>query len=467
VSEPAGEAEPGRDGAWRVGRLAAHLRELAHLSWPAMFSRLGMLAMNVVDTIMVGRYATAELAWLSLANRAVVFFLLVVAIGLLMGVIVTTATAYGRGDSAECGRIWRRSLPYALIIGLIMAAITAAAPLYTPLIARDPEIARQSAGLILILGLGLPAHVLFYCSTAFLEGIRRPHVPMLILLAANLVNLALNYMLIYGHWGAPEMGAAGSAWASTAVRFALIAAVAAYIWYMPSMRPFGVRRPPRQRWADWAHQRAIGYAAAISIAAEVGAFAGLAVIAEKLGQLELAGQEIVFNVLTVPFMIAVGIGSATAVRVGISYGRGDPADTALAGWTGLGAATILLCLLAIGIYGAPEALFALHSQDARLALITVPAIAFVAYVTVFDGGQAVISMGLRGLGETWWPTAIQAMAYLAIMLPASYYLALVAGRGLIGLLEATLIASIFSVTAQSVRFWWLTGRAKAFPAAES
>jgi len=467
VSEPAGETEPGRNGAWRVRRLAAHLRELAHLSWPAMFSRLGMLAMNVVDTIMVGRYATAELAWLSLANRAVVFFLLVVAIGLLMGVIVTTATAYGRGDSAECGRIWRRSLPYALVIGMIMAAITAAAPLYTPLIARDPEIARQSAGLILILGLGLPAHVLFYCSTAFLEGIRRPHVPMLILLAANLVNLALNYMLIYGHWGAPEMGAAGSAWASTAVRFALIAAVAAYIWYMPSMRPFGVRRPPRQRWADWAHQRAIGYAAAISIAAEVGAFAGLAVIAEKLGQLELAGQEIVFNVLTVPFMIAVGIGSATAVRVGISYGRGDPADTALAGWTGLGAATILLCLLAIGIYGAPEALFALHSQDARLALITVPAIAFVAYVTVFDGGQAVISMGLRGLGETWWPTAIQAMAYLAIMLPASYYLALVAGRGLIGLLEATLIASIFSVTAQSVRFWWLTGRAKAFPAAES
>ncbi|MFQ5348172.1 MAG: MATE family efflux transporter, partial [Rhodothalassiaceae bacterium] len=93
-----------------------------------------------------------------------------------------------------------------------------------------------------------------------------------------------------------------------------------------------------------------------------------------------------------------------------------------------------------------------------LAAITIPAIAFIAYVTVFDGGQAVISMGLRGLGETWWPTAIQAIAYLGLMLPLSWFLAMVLGRGLIGLLEATLVASIFSVVAQSLRFWQLTAQ---------
>jgi len=449
-------------GEWVASRLRSHFRELLHLSWPAMLSRLGLLALNVVDTIMVGRYATAELAWLSLANRAVVMFLLVVAIGLLMGVIVSTASAFGRGDDVECGRIWRRTLPYALGIGLVMAAITAVAPLYTPLLAKDPVIASNSADLILILGLGLPAHVLFYCSTAFLEGVRRPQVPMLILLGANGLNILLNYVLVYGHWGAPELGAVGSAWTSTIVRWSILGTVVAYIWTVPSMQRFGVRQAAGQGWRDWAHQRAIGYASAISIAAEVGAFAGLAVIAEKLGQLPLAGQEIVFNVLTVPFMIAVGIGSATAVRVGIAHGRGDPVDTGLAGWTGLVTAMLILGSIALGIYAYPEALFALHSDDPRLALITVPAIAFVAYITAFDGGQAVISMGLRGLGETWWPTAIQATAYVVIMLPCSWYLAMVAGRGLIGLLEATLIASIFSVAAQSLRFWWLTGRAKAF-----
>jgi len=449
-----------------AGRLATHLRELVRLAWPATASRLGLLAMNVVDSIMVARYATAELAWLSLANRAVVLVLLVVAIGLLMGVIVSTAGAYGRGDYRECGRVWRRSLPYALAIGLIMCGITALAPLYTPLLAQNAEIARESAGLVIILGLGLPAHVLFYNCTAFLEGIRRPHIPMLILFVVNVVNVALNYMLIYGNLGAPELGAAGSAWTSTAVRWTMLALVGGYVLFAPSMRVFGVRLPHGQRWADWAHQRAIGFAAAISIGAEVGAFAGLAVIAEKLGQLELAGQEIVFNVLTVPFMLAVGIGSATAVRVGISHGRGDPVDTALAGWSGLGLAMSLLAVIGAGIFAFPEPLFALHSDDAQLAMITIPAIAFIAYVTVFDGGQAVVSMGLRGLGETWWPTAIQMMAYLGIMIPGSWYLAVTLGHGLIGLLEATLIASVFSVAAQSVRFWWLTGRAKAFPAGE-
>lgn len=443
---------------WTLQRLGVHLPELLRLSLPAMASRLLIMAMGFVDTVMVGRYATAELAWLSLANRAVIMLLLVVAIGLLMGVIVSTANAYGRDDHAECGRIWRRSMPYAAGIGAVMFLVCLPAGLYMPLLARDPVIASNAADLVLILALGLPAHVLFYCCTAFLEGIRRPHLPMLILIAANGLNVALNYALVYGNWGAPELGAAGSAWTSTAVRWAVLAGILLYVWHAPSMRGFGLRAPHGQRWRDWAAQRKIGYASAVSIGAEVAAFAGLAVIAEKLGQLELAGQEIMFNVLTVPFMFAVGIGSATAVRVGIAHGRGDPADTALAGWSGLGLAFVLLGLAGIVIHSVPGPLFALHSDDMRLAAITIPAIAFIAWVTVFDGGQAVISMGLRGLGETWWPTAIQAVAYLGLMLPLSWTLAAEMNRGLIGLLEATLIASIFSVVAQSLRFHHLTRR---------
>lgn len=451
-------AQHGR--AWVVARLRRHLSELLRLAAPATASRLGFLAMSFVDTVMVGRYATSELAWLSLANRSVVMFLLIVSIGLLMGVLVMTSMSFGRGELTECGRVWRRSMPYAAWIGLGMAAITFSAPFLMRLLAADPVVAEQSARLVLILGLGLPAHLMFFCSTAFLEGIRRPYVPMLILLTANLVNVGLNYGLIFGRLGAPELGAAGSAWTTTAVRWIIAALAVGYILFAPSMQRFGVRLAHGMRWRDWGRQRAIGYASAVSIATEVGAFAGLAVIAEKLGALELAGQEIVFNVLGVPFMIAVGIGAATAVRVAIADGRDDPADTAVAGWTGLGLATALLALAAAFIAGFPAAIFALHSSDPALALIAVPAIAFIAFVTVFDGGQATISMGLRGLGETWWPTAIQAVAYLVLMLPLSWYLAMIADRGLIGLLEATLIASAFSVIALSLRFRWLTSRGR-------
>lgn len=423
---------------------------------PATCSRLGLLAMSFVDTVMVGHYATRELAWLALANRSVVMFLLIVAIGLLMGVLVMTSMAFGRGDFAAAGGVWRRSMPYAACIGLGMTAVTFTAPVLMPVLAADPIVAERSARLVLILGLGLPAHLIFFCSTAFLEGVRRPHVPMLTLLAANALNVGLNYVLIFGHLGFPELGAAGSAWTTTIVRWCIAALLVGYIVLAPAMRRFDVRGAPRARWRDWAGQRAIGYASAVSIGTEVAAFAGLAVIAEKLGALELAGQGIVFNVLGVPFMVAVGFGAATAVRIGIAHGRGDRRDTAVAGWTGLGAGSALIGLGACVIASFPAAIFALHSSDPELARITVPAIAFIALVTVFDGGQATISMGLRGLGETWWPTAIQAVAYLLLMLPLSWLFALVLGRSLIGLLEATLIASVFAVAGQCLRFWWLT-----------
>lgn len=446
---------------WLLLRLKRHLPELLRLSGPAMMSRLGMLSLGFVDTIMVGHYATKELAWLSLANRSVIMFLLVVAIGLLMGVIVSTATAFGQGDERECGRVWRRSMPYAFGVGIIMLLLAVTAPLWMGVLAQDPVIARESAKIVVLLALGIPAHVLFFCCTGFLEGISRPYVPMVALFLANGVNVLMNYVLIYGHYGLPELGAGGSAIASTIVRWTLLVLILIYLWYAPSMRRYGLRQPHGQRWRDWAHQRTIGYASSVSIGAEIAAFAGLVIIAEKLGALVLAGQEVVFNIMTVPFMLSVGIGSATAVRVGISHGRGDMADTALAGWTGLILAMLFLGIGAVVIYNVPEWLFSIHSDDPRLAAIAIPAISFIAFVTVFDGGQAAMSMGLRGLSETWWPTAIQGVAYLILMLPLSWYLALVEGRGLIGLLEATLIASIFSITAQSLRFYWLTGRRKA------
>ena len=447
-----------QDGRATAKVLRAHVPELLRLALPATASRLGLFAMAFVDTVMVGRYATAELAWLSLGNRALVTFLLIVAIGLLMGVLVATSTAFGQRDYPRCGQVWRRSLPYAAAVGVGMAALTCTAPWLMPLIAADPVIAEQAARLAMILGLGLPAHLVFFCSTAFLEGVRRPYVPMLILLAANLLNALLNYLLIFGNLGAPELGAAGSAWTTTLVRWLIAGVAVGYVCLAPSMRDFAVRRPYRGAWSDWARQRAIGYASAVSIGTEVGAFAGLAIIAEKLGALELAGQEIVFNVLGVPFMFAVGIGSATAVRVAIAHGRGARAETAVAGWTGVGAAVIPLAIIALLVGQRPEAVFALHSSDPALAAVAVPAIAFAAFVVLFDGQQATITMALRGLGETWWPTALQATAYVAIMLPLSWLLAVGLDRGLIGLLEGTLTASVFAVIAQNARFWWLTRR---------
>ncbi|RMF18079.1 MAG: MATE family efflux transporter [Alphaproteobacteria bacterium] len=436
--------------------LGQDLKELLRLALPAIGSRLGLLLLGFVDTVMVGRFETPELAALSLANRAAVLTLIVVAIGLLMGVIVATASAFGAGDPREAGRVWRRSIPYAFAIGLLMAGIAFASVWWMPYLAGEGALVARATTLVRILAIGIPAHLLFFCSTAFLEGVRRPIVPMLMLAGANLVNLLLDWLLVYGIGPWPALGAAGAAWASTILRWLLAGIGAAYVLFHPSMAVFAARRPHRQRWREWAHQRALGYASAVSIGAEVGAFAGLVLIAERLGALVLAGQEIAMNLLTLPFMLAVGFGSASAVLVGAARGRGDIVGVRRAGWSGLGVAMATSGAAGLLIALAAGPLFRLHSHDAALAVIAIPALRWIGAIAPFDGGQATISMGLRGMGETWWPTAIQMVAYLVLMLPLAVWLGLYAGGGLVGLMQATMIASVFSVAALALRFHRLT-----------
>ncbi len=438
---------------WRT-----ELKELWRLALPAIGSRLGLIGLGFVDTVLVGRFATAELAALSLANRAAVLVLIVVSIGLLMGVIVATAQSFGRGDPVATGRVWRRSMPYAFLLGLAMAAIAAASPLWMPWLTKDAALVQRATRLAQILAIGIPGHLLFFTSGAFLEGIKRPLIPMTILILANGLNLLLDWVLIYGHLGLPALGAAGAAWASTILRWAMAAAAAGYVLLAPSMRPFAVRRGAREPWHEWAHQRALGYASAVSIAAEVGAFAALALIAERLGAAVLAGQEIAINLLTLPFMLAVGLGSASAVTVGAARGQGDKAQARRFGLLGL-TSSMLAAGMAGGLIAVfAEPLFFLHSRDTALAAITIPALMLIGAIAPFDGGQATISMGLRGLGETWWPTAIQMFSYLGVMLPLAIWLGLATGRGLVGLMEAVLAASIVSVSLQTLRFLAATAR---------
>lgn len=448
------QAEASRTG----GRIRRHIGELVKLSWPAVVARMGLIFMAQVDTVMVGHYAARELAYLQLGNGTAVMFLLVVSLGMLMGVLISTANAFGRDDFAECGRVWRRSLPYALGLGLLSLVLCMPAVTIFDLLGQTDELAREGGRIMRILALGLPAHLLYVVCVFFLEGIKRPRPAMYFTIVLNIVNAGLNWVLIYGHWGLPELGAEGSAWTTTVVRWLMAAGGIAYVFCHPELRAFGVRRPTGQTWRQWGQQRRLGYASAISLGAEVGAFGALNIFAGWLGAFDLAAYSIAFMALTLPFMLAAGVGVATAVRTGFAHARGDIADTALAGWTGMGLVGVVLVAIGLGYWlGAPY-LTAAYSDSPALVPIALPMIAFCALILPFDGGQTVASAALRGLGETWWPTVIQTFSYVVVMIPLSWALALPLGRGPMGLMEAILIASIVSTLLQGLRFHWLTGR---------
>jgi len=432
-----------------------HASELIRLSGPVILSRAGLMVMMVVDAIMVGRFSTQELAYQAI-GLAPMMFIMVTSFGLLMGTLVRTAYNVGAGTPENCGNVWQRSLGYGLVISMIGLVASIFGTEFLHLTGQEEDIAVGGGEVILILGFSTPFMLIFVTSAFFLEGLKRPKPGMYLMIAANILNVFLNWIFVFGQFGLPAMGASGSAWATFGVRMFSAVILVWYIWNLKDHEVFGIRKRQARSWSSWAHQRKIGYSAGLSNGIESAAFSSMNIFAGLLGALPLAAFSVAFNNLALVFMIALGIGTATAVCVGNAHGRGDVRDMAFAGWTGLGLTFVAMSLLGVPLIFAPDLIAGVFSTDPALVAAAAPLIAFVAFVLIADGGQSVMAHALRGRSETWVPAVLHVVSYLVIMMPGAWLLSHTFGRGAIGLFEAILIASLVSVTMLSLRFWWLS-----------
>lgn len=432
-------------------RLRTHAGELLRLATPVIISRAGLVVMMAVDTAIVGRYSAQELAYYGLAHLPA-NLLVTTGVGLMMGVVAVTAHALGAGQDAECGRIWRRAIPYALLLGILFALASLAGEPFFRLTGQSADLAAGGGQVMAVLGYGMPGMMLYVATGFFLEGLKRPVPGMVAMILGNLLNALLAWMLVWGHGGFPALGAVGSAWATTAVRWGMGLGLVLYAWHMSDHARWAVRDPVRDWWSGSRKQRHLGYAAGVSLGVESGAFATLGLFAGMISPLALGAYTVGLNLTALPFMAAVGLASATAVRVGVAYGRRDPLDMALAGWTGLGVTSLILAGVGVLYRWVPGPLAAIYSADPELIAAVAPLIAFTAWVLVADGGQVVMANALRGRGDAWVPTALHFISYAVVMIPVSALLAFGLDRGARGLFEGILIASVVSVTILSLRF---------------
>jgi multidrug resistance protein, MATE family len=439
----------------RRAGLRQHVIELLKLAAPVIVARAGLMVMSAVDILIVARYGSEELAYLGLGTLPA-SMLVTAGIGLLLGTMILTSHAVGADRIAECGPIWRRSLPYALLLGILTALATLLGEPFFRLTGQEPDVARGGAGVLAVLGAGLPAAMLYTASAFFLEGLKRPLPGMVVMIVANLLNIPLNLILVWGAWGIPALGAEGSAWATTIVRWMLALSLLAYVWNLSDRDRLRIREPAGQWWRGSRHQRRLGYAAGASLAMESSAFSILGLFAGVVGPLALGAYTISLNLIALPFMTAVGLASATGVRVGVAYGRHDRHDVVMAGWTGLAVTSAILAVVACLFALFPEQIGGLFTSDPQLLAVTVPLVTFNAFILMADGGQVVMANALRGQADTWVPTALHFFSYYGVMIPLGGTLALNAGRGVVGLFEGILIASVVSVSVLSLRFHLLS-----------
>ncbi len=278
----------------------------------------------------------------------------------------------------------------------------AGAPLFR-LGGQSEDLAQGGGAVLAVLGLGAPGMMLYITTGFFLEGIKRPMPGMVAMVIGNLVNGLLAWALVWGHLGFPAMGAVGSAWATTIVRWAMGLGLVAYAWWMSDHARWQVRVPVSDWWSGAARQRHLGYAAGLSIGVEAGAFAVLGLFAGMVSTLALAAYTVGLNLIALPFMAAVGLATATAVRVGVAYGQGDRQDMAMAGWTGLGVTSAILAVVGVLYRLLPESIGAIYTTDEGLLTAVAPLIAFGAWILIADGGQTVMANALRGRHDALGP----------------------------------------------------------------
>jgi MATE family multidrug resistance protein len=418
--------------------LQAHLREMAQLATPVMLSRAGLMTMAMVNLAFLGRAGVDEVAFMAAAGVPV-GILMIGCNGLMTGTLVACSHAVGRGDPGEAGQVWRRSLPFALAAGTLAIGLGAFGEAFLLATGQSAVIAAGASTVMLVLFLSLPGNALFLTTAFFLESIKRPLPAVWAIALGNVVNIALNWMLVFGHAGVPAM-AVGSALATTAARTAMALALIAYVLVMPDHRRYAVRRRPRATWRDGAPARSLGYAGGASATLEASAFGAMMLFAGWFGATALAGYAIALNAWSVVFMLALGLGIGNAVRVGHAIGAGDRPGAREAGWVGLCAVLVVMTAIAIGFALFRRPLAAIFTDEPALAAEAAVMLSMCAWVMTVDSAKVVMMSMVRATGDRWTPTYVQVVTNFGIMVPLAYALAFPLQIGPAGLFLAMLVA---------------------------
>jgi MATE family, multidrug efflux pump len=405
-------------------RLFRHWHALLRLAWPVILSRAGLVVMAMADVVMVGRYDTDALAALALGN-AVFMPLMVAGIGCMVGIVATAARAQGSGDPG-LPTIALRGLRWsALVGGIASVAVLGAGPVLR-VIGQAPELVAGGAAVAHMLAAGALMQIVFTAASFYLEGTGRPKPGLVAMAAANLLNIGLNWLLIGGRLGAPELGAPGAALATTLARLVMVVGLVAWMLRLPEFAPWRGRAVTLWGPGGWAadgEMRRIGLAGGAAYFFETVAFAAMAQAAGLLGATPLAAYTILHNVETTVFMVALGLSVAAAVRVGQAAGAGDRAGARFAGFAGLSAAMALVALIGLVMLTAAPTVVGFYSSDPRLIARAAPLIAILAVSMVFDAGQVVLGQSTRALGDSWVTTGCFFLAFWCVMIPASLLLA--------------------------------------------
>jgi MATE family multidrug resistance protein len=403
------------------------------LALPVVLAEIGWVTMGMVDTLMVGRLSAEAIGAVGLGT-SLFMGITVFAMGLLLGLDPLVAQAFGAGRLEDCHRWLLHGIVLSLALTVPVTALLLALEASLDRWGLDATVLALARPYFRIVAWSLLPLLLYASFRRYLQAMGSVRPVTVALISANIINVVVNWMLIFGRLGAPAMGVAGAAWATVLSRVVMAGVLAAVIVYRERGRRPGLFETPLRIELDRLRRLvALGLPAAVQITLEVGVFAASTVLASRLAPVALASHQIAINIAAFTFMVPFGIASAGAVRVGHAIGRRDPDGASRAGWTAILFGTVFMAAAAVAFLAVPRVFIGAFTSDRFVLALGSTLLGVAAVFQLFDGLQGVSTGVLRGAGDTHSPMVWNLAGHWFVGLPLGYWLCFVAGYGVIGL----------------------------------
>ncbi len=431
------------------------------VAFPVMLTQIGGALVGVFDSMMVGHYSTVDLAAVSFSN-AIFFTVMVFASGALMGLTPLIGLHDGeflrypeKGEDIrrKIASLLQNGLYFTLIISIAATLLLAFCIPFLDRFGQDPEVIAVARPYYTLIVISLMPYLLFCLQKQFLEGLGNTLMAMVVVLAMNALNIFLNWVFIYGHWGAPAMGATGAGIATLVSRVGMPLCMFAVITLHRNWKEYvRLLSYKLSSWREVCHIARIGFPIGGQTFFETVAFTFSIVVVGWISKETIAAHQIATQISNLTFMLALGIGAGTTIRVSHQLGKGDLHAVRMASNASIHLVILMNTIGAVLMISLRHRIPCLFTEDTEVIAIASQLLIFAGLYQYSDGLQAVGAAMLRGITDVKVPMVIAFVAYVIIGIAIGLVCAFPLGLGAAGIWVGFIIGLTFAATLFHIRF---------------
>lgn len=421
----------------------SHTKETIQLAWPLVITQVGHIITGMVDNIFLGQIGTTEQAAGILSNNLYVL-LLVFAIGVSYATTPLVNAAYEQKDVLKKASLFKNSLFLNAMVAIVCFVILFFASNLLHDMQQPEDVVRLAVPFFDVLIFSLIPVSLFFTCKQYCEGLSNTKMALLISIVGNVINIILNYALIYGKLGLPSLGYMGSAWASFLARTFMGVSFLILIFNAPVTKEISkVYKQVKLNWQELRELWKIGFNSAMQFTFEVAAFVIAGLMAGSFGKEQIDAHGVALSIAAFTYMFGSGISSAATIRVGIFSAQDNWIEIKKAAYTAIKLVLLVMGSCAIVLLVLNHQLPKAFSSEASIINLAATLLIIAAMFQLFDGIQVTIIGVLRGLEDVRWPTVITLVGYWLLALPLAYLLAFTFKLETIGIWIALLTSLVF------------------------